>query len=88
GEHLLEEGPFHRSFQIDEWGEEMVSARMSPAVQTVRMDVSVMQAARDMCAEHIHRLIVLDETGRVAGVATTLDFMAAVLNAVDEAEAR
>jgi predicted transcriptional regulator len=37
-----------------------------------------------MCAEHIHRLLVLDQQERPVGVVSTMDVVAALLNAVEE----
>jgi CBS-domain-containing membrane protein len=37
-----------------------------------------------MCDEHIHRLPVLDGSGRITGVITSLDIVAAMANAADE----
>ena len=57
---------------------------MSPAVQTIDRGASLLQAARIMSLEHIHRLVALDDRGVPAGVLTTLDIVAAVLAAADE----
>jgi len=37
-----------------------------------------------MCDLHVHRLLVLDETGRLLGVVSSLDIAAAVINAIEE----
>jgi CBS-domain-containing membrane protein len=63
---------------------DLVADRMSPAVQAIRADATLIAAAREMCGAHLHRLIVLDEHARVAGVLTTLDVVAALVNAVEE----
>jgi CBS-domain-containing membrane protein len=57
---------------------------MSTAVQTVPRDATLMHAARVMCVEHIHRLLVLDDRSSPVGVVSTLDVIAALIGAVDE----
>ncbi|MDP6557650.1 MAG: CBS domain-containing protein [Pirellulaceae bacterium] len=66
---------------------DMVSCYMSTAVQSVAADESLLRAARAMCAEHIHHLPVLED-GRPIGVVSTMDIVAALINAVDEADAQ
>jgi CBS domain-containing protein len=61
-----------------------VADQMSPAVQSVSRNASLLEAARLMCTEHIHRLPVLDSRGRVEGMVTSLDIVAAIVNASDE----
>lgn len=74
-------GPVH----IQEAGEDRVSTHMSRGVQTVAADDSLLQAARAMCAEHIHRLVVLDARGAPLGVLTSLDLVAVLMQAAEEA---
>lgn len=62
-----------------------VRSLMTSAVQTVSADASLLVAARQMCAAHLHRLPVLDAQGRPSGMLTSLDIVAAVVNAADEA---
>lgn len=84
GEHRLckdtREGPYCISYERSD----LVSERMSPAVQSIRAEASLVAAAREMCAAHLHRLVVLDPQGRAAGVLTTLDVVAALVNTVEE----
>lgn len=61
-----------------------VADRMTSTVQSVSKNTSLLDAARKMCDEHVHRLPVLDGSGRVAGIMTSLDIVAAVANAADE----
>ncbi|MCH7725645.1 MAG: CBS domain-containing protein [Planctomycetes bacterium] len=63
---------------------DVASSYMTSAVQSIAADATVMTAAMVMCAEHVHRLPVLDKDGRVAGVISTMDIVASLLNAVDE----
>ncbi|MBC8353185.1 MAG: CBS domain-containing protein [Planctomycetes bacterium] len=62
---------------------DMVSSYMSTAVQSVSADESLLQAARAMCAAHIHHLPVL-ENDRPVGVISTMDIVAAMVTAIDE----
>jgi CBS domain-containing protein len=66
---------------------DMVSSYMSTAIQSVAADESLLQAARAMSAEHIHHLPVLEDE-RPIGVISTMDILAALINAVEEAEAQ
>lgn len=64
---------------------DQVRAFMTPAVQTASPQQFLVQAARMMCVEHVHRLPVLDAQGRPVGMITALDIVAAVTQAADEA---
>ena len=75
-------GPIH----IQEVEEDRVGTHMTPAVQTIAADAPLVEAARTMCLEHIHRLVVLDQHGAPQGVLTSLDLVAALMQAVDEAQ--
>jgi CBS domain-containing membrane protein len=66
--------------------DDLVMARMTPAVQTVRADVPLLKAGRIMWAQHVHRLPVVDSQGRVIGIITSSDMVAALVQAADEAE--
>ena len=66
---------------------DMVSGYMSGAVQSTSADDSLLHIARAMCGEHIHHLPVL-EGERPVGVVSTMDIVAALVNAVDEVEAQ
>jgi predicted transcriptional regulator len=39
-----------------------------------------------MCAQHYHRLIVLDRSQRPVGVISTMDIVASLVNLADEAQ--
>ena len=66
---------------------DMVNCYMTDAVQAVSADESLLQAARMMSAAHIHHLPVLDGS-RPVGVVSTMDIIAALINAVEEIDAR
>ena len=82
--HKLVEGDHGQSAHVETTTEDIVSRYMSPAVQTVHADAPLVTAARMMDAEHIHRLIVVDEGGFPVGLVSSMDVVAAVINSVDE----
>ena len=61
-----------------------VRNHMTAAVQTIESRAPLLRAARTMCAEHIHRLIVLNDEAQPIGIVTTLDVAAALIKVVDE----
>jgi predicted transcriptional regulator len=63
---------------------DLVASHMSALVQTVNIDQPLTEAARLMCQNHIHRVVDLDAQGRPAGVLTSLDMVAALINAIEE----
>lgn len=63
---------------------DLVASHMSALVQSVANEQPLTGAARRMCQNHIHRLVVLDDQGRPSGVLTALDIVAALLSAVEE----
>jgi CBS domain-containing membrane protein len=65
----------------------LVSDVMSKNVRSVSGHEPLLKAAQIMCAKHVHRLPVTGEGHHVIGVVSTMDIVAAVLNALDEAEA-
>ncbi len=60
----------------------VVADIMSPVVLTIARTASVLDAARLMVHEDVHRLIVIGD-GRVRGVVTVLDCLRAIVGAVD-----
>jgi CBS-domain-containing membrane protein len=65
-----------------------VRERMATGVQTIEPHVPLLTAAKQMCLAHIHHLMVLDRTGRPAGMISTLDIVAALSKAAEEAQGR
>jgi CBS-domain-containing membrane protein len=57
---------------------------MSSSVYSVESDVTLINAARAMCRHHVHRLPVLDRTGQVVGLISSLDLVAAMVHVVEE----
>ncbi len=68
---------------IEEVAEDAVHQHMTTAVQTTTSITPLLEAARCMCSEHIHRLIVLDEAQRPVGVVSALDLVAAMVASVE-----
>jgi CBS domain-containing protein len=64
--------------------EDRVADHMSKMVHTVEADRPLVAAARIMCAEHVHRLPVVDKQNRLIGLITSLDVAAATVNAIAE----
>lgn len=72
------------SVEIQQVAEDRVERHMSHTVQSVNDDTTLMDAARMMCAAHIHRVVVLDESGRPEGIVSSLDVAAALVKAIEE----
>jgi CBS domain-containing membrane protein len=68
----------------DALSEERVSNRMSRVVTSVTTDAPLVEVARVMCNGHWHRVPVVTETGELAGIISTMDLLAAIVNAADE----
>lgn len=65
------------------WGDR-VKSHMTTAVQSIAASAPLLDAARIMDAQHIHRLIAIDHREHPIGVISTMDVVAALLNAIDE----
>ncbi len=65
---------------------ELVGQGMSPGVRSVQPEQTLLTAARLMCDKHVHRLPVLDLDGKPVGLITSMDVVAALVNAIDERE--
>lgn len=72
------------AYHIETVLEDVVTNYMSAAVQTISPAATLFQAARCMCLEHVHRLVVVDEDNRPVGMLSTLDILAALLAAMEE----
>jgi predicted transcriptional regulator len=71
-------------YSIDEVRHDLVKRHMSSAIQTMDQDAPLLTAARCMCLEHVHRLLVIDSSGSPVGMLTSLDLIAALISAVDD----
>jgi CBS domain-containing protein len=63
---------------------ELVRAYMSPSVHSIAAQATLIDAARAMCGKHVHRLPVLDARGKVVGVISSLDLVAAMVHSIEE----
>jgi CBS domain-containing protein len=66
---------------------ERVGEEMSSGVRSVQPEQTLLTAARIMCEKHVHRLPVLNLEGKPVGLITSMDVVAALVNAIDEREA-
>lgn len=60
---------------------------MTRAVAAVTEDAPLVEIARTMCDHHWHRTAVVDADGRLVGLVSTMDLLAALVNAADEPDA-
>jgi CBS domain-containing protein len=70
--------------QIEPKKNDLVCEHMSPLVRTISDEATIMSAARIMCGEHLHRLVIVDEDNHPTGVIGTLDLIAAIIAAIEE----
>jgi CBS domain-containing protein len=57
---------------------------MSPTVVGVSPDQLLVEVARKMCIAHWHRVPVVSSEGRLVGLISTMDVLAALVNMFDE----
>jgi len=62
----------------------LVEAYMTTDVHTIAADAPMLRAARLLCEERIHRLVVVDPTGRPVGIVSSLDMVACMVVAIEE----
>jgi CBS-domain-containing membrane protein len=67
--------------------DDRVRDQMSPGARSVQPEQTLLTAARIMCVKHVHRLPVLNPDGMPVGLITSMDVVAALVNAIDEREA-
>ena len=63
---------------------DLVRDRMSRKVISVSPETPVVEVARIMCEGHWHRVPVLDEVRKLVGMISTMDLLAAMVQAHDE----
>lgn len=61
-----------------------VTQYMSSNIRSTTAEQTLLDAARQMCDSHVHRLPVLDRTGRAVGFISSLDIVAALVTAIEE----
>ena len=62
----------------------LVERYMTRDVQTVHVNEPMLKAARLLCEERIHRLVVVDKQDRPVGVISSLDIVACTVVAIEE----
>ncbi len=82
--HRLEQITSQAVFAICDVNEDLVERHMTTAVQSISAGSSLTVAGHAMCRAHVHRLPVIEPDGRVVGIISSLDIVAAVVNAVAE----
>lgn len=82
-ERMLDRVP-RRLPKIDGSPNEQVCDHMSILIRSISAEATLMQAAREMCWEHVHRLVVLNAAEQPIGLISTLDIVAATVAIVDE----
>jgi CBS domain-containing protein len=55
---------------------DLVQRQMTSAVQTIEQSASLRMATKIMCAQHIHHLVVLDNSRVPVGILSSLDILA------------
>lgn len=80
--HLLTQQDADSPLEIVPMGDR-VGSYMTDAVQSVAPDQPLLNAARIMCAEHIHHMPVI-EGHQLLGLISTMDVIAAMMNAIEE----
>lgn len=72
------------TIQVEEIAHDLVKRHMTPSVQTISENSTLIQAGRYMCEEHIHRLVVVNRQSRPVGIISSLDLVSALVHAVEE----
>lgn len=61
-----------------------VSECMTRTVTTVTQVAPLVEVARVMCSGHWHRVPVVDDGGKLCGIISSMDVLAAIVNVADE----
>lgn len=80
---VLEAGSPYGPLYIEEVRHDLVRRHMSPGVRTVEEHRPLVEAARIMCRDRVHRLIVVDADNRPSGILTSLGLVATLIAAID-----
>jgi CBS domain-containing protein len=76
---------FERAGRVEaDTSEQKVGDRMSRQVTSVTENAPLVDIARAMCDGHWHRVPVVDNAGSLTGIISTMDVLAAMVNAHDE----
>lgn len=82
--HVLVQDTPDAPLHLEDVPQGAVETYMSRDVQSVRSTDGMLDAARRMCQQHVHRLVVLDERGKPIGLLSSLDIVAALVAAIEE----
>jgi CBS domain-containing protein len=80
--HSLVSGP-SQPIHVEGIRENRVGEHMSSAVQTIVPDATLVDAARTFSGTGVHHLVVVDEFERPAGILTTMDLVATIVELAD-----
>ncbi len=69
---------------IDEHNQDLVFNWMRREPPAVTEYSRLIDISRLMCSHHMHRLPVVSHTGKLVGIITTMDILAALVNMADE----
>lgn len=69
---------------IDEHNQDLVFNWMRREPPSVTEYSRLIDISRLMCSHHMHRLPVVNHTGKLVGIITTMDILAALVNMADE----
>jgi CBS domain-containing protein len=72
------------SYQTESLIDERAESHMSPLIQTLSPQAPLLNAARALCEQHIHRLVIVGEDHRPIGIVSSLDIVAALVAAIEE----
>jgi predicted transcriptional regulator len=82
--HCYDTSPGRYQFPHDDLPyHDLVRNHMTPRVKTVDVECSVVDAARCLCDNHIHRLLVVDDENQPVGILTTLDLISKFVEVVE-----
>ncbi|MHB1034676.1 MAG: CBS domain-containing protein [Pirellulales bacterium] len=70
--------------EADQKPSQLVDAYMTAPARSLTPNMSLLNAARMMCDEHVHRLPVLDDRGQVIGIVSAMDLVATLVQAIEE----
>ncbi len=82
--HVSDSANGSPSSRSEDVANDRVTQHMSSPVKAIDGSAPMIHAARRMCADHIHRVIVLDHSQHAVGVISSLDVVSALIKAVDE----
>ena len=64
--------------------QELIKTRMKTLIISVQKTTPLVEVSRMMCDRHRHRVPVVDEAGKLCGIISTMDILAALVHVNDE----